>query len=200
MNDRTVFSIIGILAVLIAVLVLVKEDRVDQSPDPDRLTELHRQAEQGDASAQSALGVMYAAGKGVSQDYQEAVKWLRLAAEQGSADAQFNLGALYTLGRGVPQDGQEAVKWLRLAAEQGVANAQLLLGATYHDGQGVLRDYVQAHKWFNLGTSRTTGEMAEDFRLKRDELAEKMTAPQLAEAQRLAREWQPKTWEQLKGQ
>ena len=35
-------------------------------------------------------------------------------------------------------------------------------------------------------------------RLLRDKLAEKMTASQVAEAQRLAREWQPKTWEQLK--
>ena len=32
----------------------------------------------------------------------------------------------------------------------------------------------------------------------RDTLAVTMTASQLAEAQRLAREWEPKTWEQLK--
>ena len=33
----------------------------------------------------------------------------------------------------------------------------------------------------------------------RDRVAEKMTASQIAAAQRLARKWQPKTWEQLKG-
>ena len=37
-----------------------------------------------------------------------------------------------------------------------------------------------------------------DYRLLRDELAEKMPASQIAEAQRLAREWQLKNWEQLK--
>ena len=67
----------------------------------------------------------------------------------------------------------------------------------YNNGEGVPQDYVQAHKWVNLAASRTT-ERAEDYRLTRDKLAEKMTASQVAEAQRLAREWQLKTWEQLK--
>jgi TPR repeat protein len=46
-------------------------------------------AEQGDADAQSDLGVMYLRGQGgVAQDYREAEKWFRLAAEQGNADAK----------------------------------------------------------------------------------------------------------------
>ena len=67
------------------------------------------------------------------------------------------------------------------------------------NGDGVPQDYVQAHKWVNLAASRTTTRKAEDYRVARDKLAEKMTASQVAEAQRLAREWRPKTWEQLKG-
>ena len=61
-------------------------------------------AEQGNASAQSNLGVMYANGYGLPQDYKQAVKWYRLAAEQGNARAQSNLGAMYEAGKGVPQD------------------------------------------------------------------------------------------------
>ena len=79
-------------------------------------------AEQGYASAQFNLGVMYLngrGGEGVPQDDAEAVKWYRLAAEQGYASAQFNLGVMYLNGRGVPQDDAEAVKWHRKAAEQG---------------------------------------------------------------------------------
>ncbi len=49
-------------------------------------------AEQGDAEAQYSLGVCYAYGKGVEQDYKEAVKWYTAAAEQGHVKAQFNLG------------------------------------------------------------------------------------------------------------
>ena len=52
-------------------------------------------AEQGNATAQSNLGVMYYNGKGVIQDYAEAFKWYRLAAEQGYATAQSNLGVMY---------------------------------------------------------------------------------------------------------
>ena len=90
------------------------------------------------------------------------------------------------------------IQQLRMAAEQGIASAQYNLGVMYANGQGVPQDYVQAHKWVNLAASRTTGEVAEKSRLLRDQLAEKMTASQVAEAQQLAREWQPKTWEQLK--
>ncbi len=57
-------------------------------------------AEQGDAAAQSLLGIMYYEGQGVPQDYAEAVKWYRLAAEQGNATAQNNLGGMYDNGRG----------------------------------------------------------------------------------------------------
>ena len=46
-------------------------------------------AEQGFATAQYNLGIMYANGEGVPQDDAEAVKWSRLAAEQGYASAQF---------------------------------------------------------------------------------------------------------------
>ena len=155
-------------------------------------------AEQGGASAQFNLGNRYANGQGVPQDYQEAVKWYRLAAEQGDAYAQHDLGVMYANGQGVPQDYQEAVKWYRLAAEQGDASAQYNLGIRYANGEGVPQDYVQAHKWLNLAASRTTPEKAEDNRSVRDKVAEKMTASQVAEAQRLAREWKPKTWEQLK--
>ena len=85
-------------------------------------------AEQGVALAQFSLGRGYYDGRGVPQDYAEAVKWYRLAAEQGDADAQFTVGRMYSKGQGVPQDYGEAVKWFRLAAEQGKSRAQASLG------------------------------------------------------------------------
>ena len=128
-------------------------------------------AEQGNAKAQNNLGVMYANGKGVKQDYAEAVKWYRKAAEQGYAEAQFNFGCMYVFGWGVKQDYAEAVKWLRKAAEQGYANAQFNLAAMYINGQGVQQDFAEASKWyrkaaeqgdakaqFNLGAAYKSGE------------------------------------------
>lgn len=49
------------------------------------------------------------------------------------------------------------------------------------------RDYVPAHIWYNLAAAQGD-EVAAQFR---DDLAEQMTRDQIAEAQRLAREWKP---------
>ncbi len=121
-------------------------------------------------------------------DYAASLKELRPLAEQGNAAARYNLGVMYTNGKGVPQDYAEAVRWYRMAAEQGIADAQYNLGFMYDKGEGVTQDYAQAHKWFNLAASRGIDEA----RNNRDIVAERMTAEQIAEAQRLAREWQPK--------
>ena len=126
------------------------------------------------------------------------IEQLRLDAQQGDAGAQFSLGGMYLRGKGVPQDYREAAKWFRLAADQGDADAQFGLGVMYAGGLGVPQDYVQAHKWLNLAASQAAGEKAKDYRSARDTVAEKMAPSQLAEAQQLAREWRPKTWEQLK--
>ena len=67
---------------------------------------------------------MYSDGKGVPQDYDEAVKWYRKAADQGLAEAQFDLGLIYQKGQSVAQDYGEAVMWYRKAAAQGDAKAQ----------------------------------------------------------------------------
>jgi uncharacterized protein len=73
-------------------------------------------AEQGIASAQFNLGMMYAKGLGVPQDYQAALKWYRRAAEQGNASAQNNLGLMYERGRGARQDFILAHMWSNIAA------------------------------------------------------------------------------------
>jgi uncharacterized protein len=143
-----------------------------------------RLAEQGDATAQFNLGVMYDQGRGVTQDDQEAVKWYRLAAEQGDATAQINLGVMYANGRGVTQDDQEAVKWYRLAAEQGNATAQFNLGVMYAKGQGVTQDDRIAHMWFNLLASFGNKDGAN----ARDRIAARMTSNQVSEAQSFATE------------
>jgi len=75
-------------------------------------------ADQGNASAQTNLGVMYSNGQGVSQSYAEALKWFREAANQGDAAAQFNLGLMYRMGLGVRQNYVLAHVWFNLAASQ----------------------------------------------------------------------------------
>ncbi|MFO1434777.1 MAG: tetratricopeptide repeat protein [Candidatus Competibacteraceae bacterium] len=151
------------------------------------LRKFQRQAAKGDPKAQYKLGEMYLKGQGTEKDFKEAAKWLRQAAEQGYAPAQSNLGVMYGKGRGVLQDDKEAVKWLRQAAEQGYAPAQSNLGVMYKWGQGTERNLIQAYMWFDLAAKQ--GDQKAE--INRARLAEEMTTTQIAEAQRLAREWKP---------
>ena len=123
------------------------------------------------------------------------MRWYRLAANHGHASAQHALGFMYAKGKGVPQDAAEAVRWYRLAADQGHVGAQNNLGVSYAKGDGVPQDDIEAHMWANIAVAQSSGE-DRDRRVKnRDIDAAKMTAEQIAEAQRRAREWMA-TYEQ----
>src|SRR5579883_2403519 len=94
------------------------------------------------------LGVRYAFGNGVKQDYKKAAELFLKAAMQGLPDAQYNLGALYDNGLGVPKDPVRAVIWYHSAAEQNHPSAELNLGLAYANGTGVAQDYAEAARWF----------------------------------------------------
>jgi TPR repeat protein len=70
-------------------------------------------------------------------------------------------------------------------ARQGRVDAFYNLGLAYSTGQGVAQDFVAAHKWFNLAALRGSDEA----KRWRNQLAVEMNASQVAQAQRLAREW-----------
>ena len=166
---------------------------LDRGDHATALGVLRPLAERGNAEAQAHLGEMYREGLSVPQDYAQALHWYRRSAEQGYALAQLTLGVMYNQGLGVPQDYAQAVEWYRKAAEQGDAAAQFLLGYMYKDGLGVPQDYVEAHKWLILAAARMPAEderRANIVRL-RDAVASLVTPAQMAEAQRLAREWKP---------
>jgi uncharacterized protein len=76
-------------------------------------------AEQGSAAAQLNIGLMYLDGKGVPQDFGEAVTWLRRSAEQDNTEAQHDLGALYGAGKGLKRDYVQAYKWMNICAAKG---------------------------------------------------------------------------------
>jgi len=162
-------------------------DAYDRGDYATALSELRPLAEQGDAEAQFKLGVLYHDGLGVTQNYIQAREWYTQAAVQGYAIAQIHLGVLYANGYGVPQDYVQTRQWYEKAAAQGNANAQYNLGVMHRNGKGVSQDNVQAHKWFNLSAANGDNEAA----TRRDALEKQMTPAQIAEAQKLAREWKP---------
>ena len=142
-------------------------------------------AGKGDADAQFKVGLMYYLGQGVVRDYPEALGWFKQAARQNNPYSQYNVGYMYEKGEGTPQDHGEAAHFYRLAAARGNQLAQYTLGYLYEKGQGVPQDEIQALMWYNLAA--TQGEAK--AKAARDRVTVWMTPEQIAEAQRLAREF-----------
>jgi TPR repeat protein len=163
-------------------------------------------ADRGDAQAQYKLAFMFERGRGAPQDQAEAVKWFRKAARQGQgtdkndsravkwfrkaarqghARAQYSLAVRTARGQGTDKNDSQAVKWFRRAAEQGHAKAQYSLGLRYSQGKGVPKNIVLAYMWWSLA-ALDGHEKAYAFR---DSATKIMTPAEIAEGQRLAREW-----------
>lgn len=174
----------------------LEQDTQTQTPtppapqlSPSALADTLAQAAAGDIKAQMKLAALYYLGKGVPKDPAEAAKWWRLAADKGLPEAQCFLAKAYMRGEGVPKDDAEAAKLLRKAAEQGDAEAQFGLGLFHVSGQAVAKDNVEAYKWLNLAAAQGHKEAP-----KMREICERrMTPDQIAEAQRLSREFIPRS-------
>lgn len=74
---------------------------------------------------------------------------------------------------------------VEMAAQGGAPDAYFELGLMYCAGREVDLDLIQAHKWFNLAALRGN----DDAKRYRQEISSEMSKAQIAEAQRLAREW-----------
>ena len=118
------------------------------------LKEFRALAEQGDASAQFSLGVMYLKGQSVTQDYTEAVKWYRKAAEQGLAIAQSFLGRMYNKGQGVTQNYVQAHMWYNIGAANGHEHARKIrdivekrmTAADISKAQKLAKEWMEKHQ------------------------------------------------------
>lgn len=118
-------------------------------------------------------------------NYATAYSEFKKEAKKGNADAQYALGILYASGKGVARDYKEAVKWYTKGAQQGHTHSQYSVGAMYASGRGVPEDYVEAHMWFNIAAALGHKKSSE----LRNKLTDHMTSDQIAESNKLAREW-----------
>jgi hypothetical protein len=81
--------------------------------------DLQIHADAGDAVAEYRLGMRYATGEDVKQDYGEAMRWFLRAADQGNVHAQATVAVWSMAGRGTPQDYGQADYWALLAQAGG---------------------------------------------------------------------------------
>ena len=146
----------------------------------------------GTADEQYRLAVAYRDGLGTPRDRAAAAKWFRKAAARGFAPAQTYLGTMYAKGRGVPRDLAQARTWWRRAAQQGGADAQYNLGLFYAKDGGSPAQFVLAHMWLSLADPRLPNATRANAAKVLGAIRKRMTAAQIDEARRLAREWRPK--------
>ncbi|MGC5778297.1 hypothetical protein [Methylobacterium sp. NFXW15] len=144
----------------------------------------------GYAPAQYKLGAHYEKGSGVARDLAQAKLWYGRAAEQGHARAMHNLGVIYAenpAANGKP-DFVSAASWFRQGAEHGVRDSQYNIAVLYARGLGLTQDLVQSYVWFAAAAAQ--GD--DDAGKKRDDVATKLSAPDLARAKSLAGSFKPR--------
>jgi uncharacterized protein len=142
-------------------------------------------ADNGNAKAQYRIGQMHQLGYGFPKNDHKAIMLFMKSAQLGSEDAQYELGNLYSSEK--HKDYKLSARYYREAAENKHFIAQYRLGEMYRDGKGVIQDYAQAHMWFNIAMAEERN--IDKARKSTNDIEKKMTPGQIAEAQKLAREW-----------
>jgi len=140
------------------------------------------------APAQYRLGSLYEKGIGVTRDTARAKTLYQRAADHGNIRAMHNLAVLYAEGADGKPDYTAAAQWFRKAAEYGVRDSQYNLAILYARGLGTAQDISQSWVWFSLASAQ--GD--EDAGKKRNDVAARMNAPQLAAAKAIVDNFKPR--------
>jgi TonB family protein len=145
-------------------------------------------AQQGNASAQLSVGLLYRNGQGIARDDVQAVLWFRKAAAQGNASAENNLGMMYLDGRGVARDFTQAAMWFQQSALAGSAFGESNFGLAFAQGHVKGKaDYVvgyallvassariQAYPGYAAGVSNNLNSLRSVMSAKQITLGEKL--------------------------
>jgi len=146
-------------------------------------------AEQGLAVAEFRLASLYERGLGVRQDFQQAKTLYQRAAERGNTRAMHNLGVLAIESNDGKPNYTSAALWFGKAAEYGIRDSQYNLAVLLARGLGVPKDLVKSYTWFAIVAASGDADAAR----KRDEVAARLTASELAAANAAAAAFKPHT-------
>jgi localization factor PodJL len=128
---------------------------VEMPPAQSGPLSLRLAAQKGDPAAQFEIAARFAEGKGIKQDFKEAMTWYQRAAQQGFTPAQYRLATLYERGLNGGPDLQRARLWYQRAADQGNVKAMhnLAVLSAGSDTSGA-SDYPTAAQWFGEAAKR----------------------------------------------
>lgn len=106
-----------------------------------------KSAEQNTLESQYRVGLMYASGRGCTQNKEQAANWLREAAERGHPEARLAMGVICEYGIGSAKSETEAARWYLSAAKSGLNAAKFHAARCYGIGIGVPKDPALAQDW-----------------------------------------------------
>jgi septal ring-binding cell division protein DamX len=138
--------------------------------------------EEGRPEGHFYLGVMYAEGKGVAQDYAKAFELYSEAAQKDHVPAQYNLANQYAIGEGAAQDLAKAEYWWTKAAERGLVPAQINLGNLYFSSVAGMQNHELARKWLGLAAQQGSAHAKELLARLEAETAQTPKPPEQPEA------------------
>lgn len=139
----------------------------------DSIKNIYRQAQAGDADAQTIVGHWFYAGRHVDQNYDTAAQWWAKAAKAGNNKAAGYLALCYQTGRGVQRDSiralnlynrsikggnKEILKSLEESAEKGNTFSQVMVAQCYQKGVGVSKDPYIAAKYYEMAAKGGSAE------------------------------------------
>ncbi len=157
--------------------------------DPILAAHLYESAARaGYAPAQERLAMLYEKGVGLLRDTRLALTWYERAAVVGNVRAMHNLATLLASGVDGKPDYPGALRWYTEAAEAGLQDSQFNLGVLFARGIGTRTDFPKAFQWFSLAAAQGDAEAAK----KRDDVAARLTASELAAAKTTVERWQPR--------
>ena len=128
------------------------------------------------------LGMAYALGNTLEQDYAKAFEHFTRSAQEGYAPAQYRLGVAYANGDGTEKDPARAIEWYEKSAGQGYASAQRSLALIYLNGlEDIAPNKPLALAWYELLAE--DGNQMDSHR--RDTLLQGLSEKELSAAEEL---------------
>lgn len=149
---------------------------------------LEKAAARGLAPAQYRLASMFEKGIGTEKDNTKALSLYESAANAGNIRAMHNYAVLLADGAGKKPNYPLAANWFRKAAEHGIRDSQYNLAILYARGLGISRSMSQSYKWFAVAAAQGDKDAAS----KRDQVARRLSANELARAKQLAADFKPR--------
>lgn len=157
----------------------------------DMVLALHlyeRAAQAGLPPAQERYAMLLEKGIGTARDIKQALIWYERAAQGGNIRAMHNLATLLASGANGKPDYAVALRWYGEAAEAGLRDSQFNMGVLLARGVGTRQDLSKAYYWFALAAAQGDAGAVK----KRDELAGRLGAGDLAAAKASAEGWRPR--------